>query len=404
MNMKSLLKRITLFLSVAMLCAGCSEEFNGQFPVKTTPPAQVTLLPDGVANFPGGATITFQLPDETDLLYVKAVYQLPNGSIREEKVSSFSNSLTVRGFGRSKVARIQLISVDRSRNESQPVEVEIHPEDSPIYGIFESLDVNESWGGISLRWDNPLKENIVVSVLRRNDQNDCENIENFYSNAAKIRQAVRGLDPIMTEFEFYVRDMYGNQTDTLKAALQPWVEIMLDKKKFVAIPLASNLAISPYGSGNMSFMWDGRVALTTSNLFYINPGTVQPFFAINLGEKAKLSRFTYVGRTDYFFRLHHAKEIQMYGTNDPLVGNNPNSSNSDWILLNPEIFVSVRPSGENVSIPATGEDYDYAFAGEEFEFTLDVSAVQWVRFFQVSSWTGTNGLWCQEITFWGAVE
>ena len=402
MNMKGLLKRIALFLSVVMGCVSCSEEFNGQFPVNDTTPSPVTLLPDGVVNFPGGATITYLLPDETNLLYVKAVYQMSDGSVKEERASVFSNSLTIKGFGRSAVTKVKLISVDRSRNESQPVEVEIHPEDSPIYEIFESIDVNESFGGFSLRWNNPLKESIVVSVLLRNDENVYENIETFYSTAAKVNQSVRGLDAVLSDFGICVRDVYRNYTDTFKVSLRPWFEMMLDKSKFIGIPLSNKFAISPYGTSNMNVMWDGIVTTyASSNLYYINPGVHQPYIAVDLGVKAKLSRFRVWGRSDYYFRLHHAKEIQMYGTNDPDVGNNPNSDNSEWILLNPEVFVSVRPSGLDPSVPATGEDYEYAFAGEEWEFPMEAPAVQWVRFFQLTSWTGTNGLMIQELTFWG---
>ena len=397
-----MLIRISLLLFVVTGFAGCSEEFNGQFPVNKATPSQVTVLPDGVTNFAGGATITYQLPDETDLLYVKAVYQLPDGSMREEKASAFSNSVTLRGFGRSTVAYVKLITVDRSRNESQPVEVEIHTEDSPIYGIFESLDVNEGWGGFTLQWNNPLKENIVVSVMRLNDENVYENIETFYSAATSVYQPVRGLDPIPADFGIFVRDTYQNYTDTLKLNMKPWFEMMLDRNKFIPIPLSSKFTISVYGTSNLTVLWDGIVTNNGPNgIYYINAGAYNPYFAINLGVKAKLSRFRYWSRTDYYFRLHSAKEIQIYGTNDPLVGNNPESDNSEWILLNPEIFVSVRPSGLDPSVPATGEDYDYALDGEEWEFPWEVPAVQWLRFQQLSTWTGTMAMTCNEIRFWG---
>ena len=94
----------------------------------------------------------------------------------------------------------------------------------------------------------------------------------------------------------------------------------------------------------------------------------------------------------------------MYGTNDPLVGDDPESDHSQWILLNPEPFLSIRPSGADESVPATGEDFDYAYAGQEWEFPLDVPAVRWVRFVQLESWSGSTGLSCMEIRFWGNPE
>jgi hypothetical protein len=385
-----------------LLCAGCSEEFTGQFPIDKTPPSPVTVIPDGIVNFPGGAVITYQLPDETDLLYVKAVYTLPDGSRQEVKASSFSSSLTVKGFGRGTSTKVQLISVDRSRNESRPVEVEIHPEDSPIYDIFSSIEVTESWGGFLLRWDNPMKEDIVLSVFRKSEEGVFENIENFYSSAVTVSQSVRGQDAVMTEFGISVRDTYSNFTDTLIMSMKPWYEMMLDRSKFIAIPRSAKFTISQYGNSNMNILWDGVVTdVTSAGIYYFNTGTYQPYFAINLGTKAKLSRFRYWSRSDYYFRLHSAKEIQIYGTNDPVVGNNPESDDSEWMLLNPEVFVSVRPSGLNTSVPATDEDYAYALEGEEWEIPLEAPAVQYVRFKQLSSWTGTMALTCSEIRFWG---
>jgi hypothetical protein len=417
-NMKSLkslliikrLKRIALLLFVVILCGACSEEeFNGQFPVKKTTPSPVTVLPDGVVNFAGGAAITYQLPDETDLLYVKAVCQKPDGSVLEERASVFSNTLTLKGFGRSTTAKVKLITVDRNRNESIPVEVDIHPDDSPIYEIFESLQVRESFGGMVVRWDNPLKESIVVSVSRRNVENEYENIETFYSAAEAAGYSVRGQDAVKSDFAFSIRDVYHNYTDTKELSITPFYEELLDKNKFIPVAASSKFVLSIWGSTDMSILWNGNlIRADLTNLYQMNNpnanaaiGESGCYFAINLGVKAKLSRFRYWGRNDYFFRLSNARFIQMYGTNDPAVGTNPESDNSQWILLNPEMFVSFRPSGLDSSVAATDEDYAYAMEGEEFEFPLESPAVQWVRFYCVENWTGSNGLNCVEIRFWG---
>jgi hypothetical protein len=405
--MKNLLLRnsVKIAATALLLCVACSEEFTGQFPTDKTSPAPVTVNPDGVVNFPGGSTITYQLPDETDLLYVKAAYTLPDGIRQEFIVSSFSNSITVKGFGRGLALKVQLISVDRSRNESQPVEVEIHPEDSPIYDIISSIKVDESWGGFRLQWDNPMEEEIVVSVFRKNEAGVFENVENFYSSAATVLQSVRGQESVKTEYGISVKDSYNNSTDILTVSLTPWYEMLLDRSKFIAIPKSSKFPISIYGTGNMSVMWDfvvNVVANTTLYFFDPNPNGYPPYFAINLGVKAKLSRFRYWSRSDYYYRLYSAKEIQIFGTNDPVVGNNPESEDSEWILLNPEVFVSARPSGlEDTSIPASGEDLAYALEGEEWEIPLDAPAVQYIRFKQLSNWTGSTGLHCAEIRFWG---
>jgi hypothetical protein len=401
--MKSLLVRKSTVIIAAMalwLCVACSEEFTGQFPTDKTPPLPVTV--DSIVNFPGGATVTYRLPDETDLLYVKLVYTLSDGTPQEARASSYSNSLTVKGFGRGQATNVHLISVDRSRNESTPLEVEIHPEDSPIYEILNSVQVIENWGGFLLQWDNPIKEDIVLSVFKRNEAGGFQSVENFYSSAATVKQSVRGQEAVSTEFGISVRDYYNNFTDTLTVSLTPWYETQLDKNNFIAIPRSEKFTVSQFGTPNMNILWDGVVtSAEATDLYYLTPSAYPPYFAINLGVKAKLSRFRYWSRPDYYFRLHSAKEIQIYGTNDPTVGNNPESENSAWILLHPQVFVSVRPSGEPTSVPAAGEDLEYGRAGEEWEIPLDAPAVQYIRFQQLTSWTGTMAMTCVEIRFWG---
>jgi hypothetical protein len=114
-------------------------------------------------------------------------------------------------------------------------------------------------------------------------------------------------------------------------------------------------------------------------------------------------------RHDFFFRLSHPKVIQIYGTNDPAIGNDPESPNSAWIKLNPEPFVSIRPSGVTVSadeIPVDNGsvDYDYALAGEEYIFPSDAPVVQWFRFESLEAWTSNVNLQLMEIRFWGYVK
>jgi hypothetical protein len=243
-----------------------------------------------------------------------------------------------------------------------------------------------------------------VSVFKKNEAGGFESVENFYSSAATVKQSVRGQEAVSTEFGISVRDYYNNFTDTLTVSLTPWHEVQLDKNNFIAIPNSRKFTVSQWGNGNQNCLWDGIVnVVTAASLFFYDPntGNIPPYFAVNLGTKVKLSRFRYWSRHDYYFRLYSAKEIWIYGTNDPAVGENPESDHSEWIPLHSEVFVSVRPSGTDVSVPAAGEDYEYGLAGEEWEFPLDAPAVQYVRFLQLSNWTGSTGLHIAELRFWG---
>jgi hypothetical protein len=404
-NASRLWALIACTASLMWLC-GCTEEERGQFPIDSTPPQQVSNLV--VTNLPGGATITYQLPDERDLLYVKAIYQLPDGSTQEVKSSVFSNSLTIKGYGRSVVTKIKLVSVDRSQNESEPIEVEIHPEDSPIYDILESLNITEDWGGLNLKWENPLEENIVLSVNRQNEDGVYENLETYYSSVQNVQQSVRGLESVPTNLIIYVRDSYNNSTDTLKVTKTPWYEILLDNSRFTPIPVSANLNQNTSSNGTMPVLWDGitMYSFIDKALFTISPATAYvPYFSLDLGVTAKLTHFRFWSRENYFYRLRHSHYVQLFGTNDEAVAKNPESPDSDWIMLTaPPYYESIRPSGKGLAtaiMEPGDEDYDYAIQGEEITFPMDVPAIRYFRFKSLETWTGTKEIQLVEIRFWG---
>ena len=183
-------------------------------------------------------------------------------------------------------------------------------------------------------------------------------------------------------------------------------EARLDESKFIPIPKSNNFNGNAYSTLDMSVLWDNIVIDGSAWLAYglVKETVAEPhYLAINLGVKIKLTRFRLWYRTPDFFRSHHPKEIRMYGTNDPTVGNDPESPNSAWILLNPVTFVSVRPSGKDISEWAEEGDQDwvYALQGEQYVFPANVPPVQWIRYVQLSNWGNTVTMYLTELRFWG---
>ena len=129
--MKKLHKFIALFQLLMLL--SCKEAFIGQYPVDSTPPGPISNVQ--VTPLKGGATISYDLPEDIDVLYVKASYFLPNGEPYEQRASSYENSMEIHGFGKSRQYVVELSAVDRSGNESSPLSVELEPFDSPIYEV-----------------------------------------------------------------------------------------------------------------------------------------------------------------------------------------------------------------------------------------------------------------------------
>ena len=397
------MKQYIILLSIAVIAVflfSCSEEPIGQYPVDGSAPKPVSS--PVVTNFPGGARIEYQLPDESDLLYVKVNYPLPSGEMAEVRTSVFANQVELKGFARSKRMTVQLYCVDRSRNVSTPVDVEIEPLDSPIYDIFQSISTIVGFGGFKLEWDNPLSEDIAVEVLKLNEESVYKPVETLYSNERLARnKSVRGQEAARTEFAIYVRDMFGNTSDTLKTTMTPWFEQALDKKLWVGMPKSAKFAVHSYGSQSMTVMWDGIYNLD-NNVYYLteNAARDEPYFAIDFGKVSKLSRFRYWSRYDYIFKLHSPKTIAIFGTNSSAVAANAESDDSEWTLLGE--FESTRPSGLPGGADATAEDRAYADAGEEFEFPLDAPEVRYIRFKSRISWTKTRAVFVSELAFWGA--
>lgn len=403
--MKQLIYTFIIFNLLLYICS-CKEETIGQYPVDKIPPKQVENVT--VENFPGGAIISYDIPEEEDLLYVKISYRLPNGKMRTNKTSVFENQITIKGFGKSKKEKVALISVDRSQNESEPYWIDIEPEDNPIFSIQENMRVQEAFGGFKLFWENPLKEEIMVGILQKNELGELQYVDNIYSSVPDATVAIRGLDSIKTTFGIYIKDSYENYTDTVLMDLKPLHEQKLEKDLFQSMgqPSIFNYVTSTTGVGPMPRIWD-NIYNVDLNLFYISPGgTIQPYFTFDMGVVAKLSRFRFWGRRDYLFSLHNPKFFEVWGTNDRAVAADGMTqgweNNPAWIkLMEGE---SKRPSGGNLGDPLTDEDIAYAEAGEEFEFPLDAPSVRYIRYRSLISWSGSLGLHVNEIDFWGQIE
>jgi len=387
-----------LFLSLLLLlfAAGCKEgDFPKQFPVDSTAPKPIS--DPVVENMNGAVKITYKLPNETDLLYVKAVYTNTVGDILEERASVFKNFVEIRGFGKSKRQTIQLITVDRSRNESAPVPVEIEPLDSPIYEILENMHIQESWGGFKLSWTNPLKEQLIVKVYTRDNDGSWIDLETFYSTEMNASNAVRGLEPVPQTFYIFIKDIYENYTDTLETVLTPYYEIELPARtQFRELPLAPGYQVSPYSIGWYT-MWDGVINVD-QNMYYLGLYDPQPYITVDMGKLYILSRTRLWQRADYIFALHCLRFFEIWGTADWENARDPSNWNG-WTLLGE--FESYKPSGSPPGGAITDEDRAHARAGEEFEFPDDVPPIQYIRIRSIENWTKSNGMIIAEWILWG---
>ena len=385
---------IYLFVSFAF-CFGCKEEFIGQYPTDNVPPKNVTNV--SVQNIAGGAILTYNLPEEDDLLCITAIYTLPDGRTKEMSSSAYSNNITLKGFGKSAKSTVKLIAVDKSHNNSEPVLVEIEPLDSPVYDVMKTFKVYESFGGLEFDWENPLEEDIVFGTMIKNEEGEYKHAGTIYSSQAIVDKAsIRGLEDVPTEFAFYFRDTYNNYTDTLFTSLTPYFEAELDKSKFVEMKLSNKFKPHGYSKG-MKAMWNNNYNVDT-DVFYINISDEEPYFSFDLGVEVKLSRFQLWQRRNFLFGLHNPRYFEIWGTTDVSKTTDPDNWEG-WVkIMDCE---SKRPSGLDGGVAATAEDEAYALAGEEFKVPVDAPKIRYIRFWVHSSWTGTKAVHINELTFYG---
>lgn len=171
-------------LCIAILLYSCAEESVGQTPVDNMPPQNVTGVQ--VQNTPGGALLTYTLPDDEDLLYVKATFILNNGQRSEVKSSVYTNILELQGFGDTNERLVTLVSVDRSQNESEPLEVKVQPLEAPIFGVQKELKLEAAFGGINVTYNNPTESNIVINIDVMNEKNEYVSLEKIYTKAKMV--------------------------------------------------------------------------------------------------------------------------------------------------------------------------------------------------------------------------
>lgn len=393
------MKIIFLSLIVAIIVSGCKEDYIGQYPVNSTPPPSVSNI--RMENFPGSVKLTYDLPEIDDLLYVKAVYTNTRGERKEMSSSAYSNSIVLIGFGKGQKRQVALITVDKSYNESSPVTVEIEPLDSPIYEVFQSLQAHESFGGVTLSWDNPLREDVILEAMMKDKEDgEYKYIETIYSSESMAVKSIRGLEDIATDFAFYFRDIYNNYTDTLYTQLTPIYEEEFDKSKFVPLRLSSKFVLHSYGGGKMQAMWD-NIYNVDGNLFYVNIATEPIYFSFDMGINAKLSRFRLWTRRNYIYQLHHIRKFEIWGTNDVAATQDPDSWDGWTKIMDCE---SIRPSGAVVGGPPTAEEEQHMLAGEEWEVPLDAPSFRYMRFKVNQTWSNSAAAFINEITIWGSTK
>lgn len=394
--------KILTILFLAGLVAGCSDNVNEPIHKDGTPPGALTNL--SWEPLAGGATITYDLPGDKDLLYATAEYTTKKGEKRDFKASLYNNYITILGLGDTDVYTVSLYAVDRSENRSEPVTVDITPGEPPVVVSYNSLNVVEDWGGIKVSFTNPTGADLVFEVYAPGESGGMEPLPAYYTNETEGSFNLRGLESVETNFDIFVRDKYGNRSETLRKTLTPVFETELDKTKFNKMELEGDSPCNEYDSA-MEYIWDGRIVSDDNNsdnpkrvgMHTGSGGSSQPkFFTFDLGVEAKLSRFTLWQIQDdrHSFNDKSPRFYEVWGRADM-----PTDGSWDgWTLLLE--MESIKPSGLPLG-SLTVYDRNAILAGDQADFSNELGKMRYIRIKCLKSWTGDYNMCFTELSFWG---
>lgn len=403
---------------MTLLICSCQESTQLVFYDKNAPaPVPIDLATVSVENLPGKSVLKYTVPDDENLLYVKAVFETSPGIERQTQSSKFVDTLAVEGFADAGEYPIKLYSVGKNEKVSDAVEIMVSPLIPPLAEAFSSLNLIAVFGGVAGTFSNPQKA-AIKAVLMADTANIGEPyfLQSFIINNSKAEFNVRGLESKTSKYFVYLMDRWGNKTETKEYELTPLYEERLDKTLWKEHKLDSDFR-NVYNN-------DRGFAFT--NLFsdYISPwnnlaGAFLPeaalfprYFTIDLGVIAKLSRLNLV---PWWWMIYETtpRNFEIYGTlslnpGDDLTGD-------EWQLIGQ--FETYKPSG-NDPRTITQEDIDFAWPGG---FNIDIKpsdiqpdpyfSVRIIRFKIISNWRNTDGTTedddgfsIDELTFWGTIE
>lgn len=357
-----------------------------------------------VENLNGKAALTYTLPGDEDLSYVKAEYETSAGHPREVKASYYVNTLTVDGFGDTLPHVIKLYAVNGSEVASTPVTVTVNPLTPPIDLALRSLKVVATFGGFNLTCDNPTEENLAIIPLVDSTGNgvwvQSAGMENIYSNSPVIASAVREQPAVERKYAFVVRDRWLNYSDTMYETLTPIFEQLLPKSDWSNYVLPGDAEIlNNGGRTDVAYIYDGNAHPNWPQcLFTIEQASSSQMVTLDLGKAHIFSRMQvnpYKEVGSLYYVRGNVKDFEVWGSNSPSLSG---ALDQTWTKL---VTCHVaKPSGSAYGTETTA-DQTLAYNGWQFDFPSLQTAYRYVRIRSLSNWQGSYFINIAEFTLWG---
>ena len=427
------MKKILIIASALVLMASCSSNENGFGRIDqkdNSLPAPQPVEVTKVKPISGGAVIWVKIPDDKNIKGVVAVYER-NGQEVNSKISRYVDSLKVEGFSDTQEHEVRIYSFNVNENRSEPVIEKIVPEAPAIETVTPSIVA--SAGGVKIKIvGNSDKSDLAVCLLRDADLTDKDKpvkdikwveVTTLFTASDNIILTRRNIEPVEAIFGVYVRDRWGNISDTVKTVLTPLVEIPIPKKGFKhadpgddnCFSLSEESSIYP-----VTGLWDGSGTSAKYCFLAIGQCPIPCWITIDLGSVVELSRIATLPRIGYnIWKDAHPRDFEFWGSMNPSgkAGKGEHGFDNTWFCLGK--FRQVKPSGYNEDGTVgtvTQEDASYFNAGNDFELNdadyphaydqfryLRIVFVDTFATFEMPDATEATGVQFGEITPWGRV-
>ena len=388
---------LSLFLITFLVLLGCNENENQD----STPPGSLTI--ESVTPTNGGGILTYSLPNDSDILFVRAEYTNSLGNDVYRVSSSHNNSIEIDGLNQNTPISVRLFVIDENENISEPTDVEFTPLPSFIYLVQESISISPTLGGVNIEWENIAEKTVYVHLHIVNAGE--EEIRILSSDKEFENISVRGLESVEMTFLTKVEDFDGNITDLEeKATISPLFEEMIDKSTWT---LMSQLSVDGNAwEGETDNFWDDIVDTAETNAdnsYFIiwrdaNGGVLNwPLdIVINLNKNVKIHRlkvwqraFWYNGPTGipYYYQEENIRSFDLYAS----------ENSQDWTLLGQ--YDIGDPSDQDGNIP---QDFiDAAANGHDFDLEGVSDKFRYLKFSITSNYGSDTYVHGSEITLWG---
>lgn len=395
------LKQLGLLAVLTIFTLSCNEENDD-----TTPPGKLKVLE--VIPTHGGAKIAYELPSDDDVLYVKALYRTSRGEEIFKASSIYLDTIEVEGFNDTTPQNVTLYVIDRAKNQSEAVEINVNPLVSHIHLVNQSVQLTETFGGVTVSWENTMEKMVHVKLLFTSSKGTDSVMISRDSRSYKTQ--VKNLDTLNYLVKCIVEDKYENKTPARQiGTFKPLFEQKIDKSTWKL-----ETALSAKGDaweGLTINFWDDVIDTrenASDNSYFImtkanNGGSFNyPLdVVINLNKKAVVNRFVvwqrdfdYNNRTEdnisvisYYYQPENVRAFSLFVSND---------------------LVTWTPTGNyDIGDPADDDGnidkkfIEQARNGHEFMLDKVTEPFQYLKFSITANYGSSDNMCCSEITLFG---